>query len=107
MLKTAGLFMGGLILLLPAAACSDDPPSPLDAAFAALRTCDWGPQRDVLLPIDLAVNAAFGNGAVRDQLEVRLLDVLTSDAPRAAKDYVCRQLSVMGTAQRASAWCAP
>jgi HEAT repeat protein len=36
--------------------------------------------------------------AARKQLESQLLAVLQSNAPRDAKDYVCRQLRTMGTA---------
>ena len=55
--------------------------------------------RDVLLPIDIAVIQSHANAEARQRLEERLLEVLESDAPRAAKDYVCRQLCAMGTAR--------
>ena len=45
-----------------------------------------------------AINATNGNAAGRKDLESRLLAVLKGDAPRAAKDAVCRRLSTIGTA---------
>ncbi len=73
------------------------PPDPLDGAFAALATHDWGPSLDALAPIDVAIAMSHGNVDARRYLEDRLLGVLQSDAPRAAKDFVCRKLSVIGT----------
>ncbi|MHB8865750.1 MAG: HEAT repeat domain-containing protein, partial [Pirellulaceae bacterium] len=69
----------------------------------ALRTYEWGPTRAALLPIDFAVLASYGNVDARQYLEGRLLEVLASDAPRAAKDYVCRQLCAMGTVRSVQA----
>jgi len=86
-------------------------PKALDEAFAALKTFDWGtgitipapgkPPQDsgVLAPIRSAVVAAHGDAAARKALETRLIAVLKSDAPRAAKDFVCRELKVIGTAE--------
>jgi HEAT repeat protein len=91
--------IAGLTLLLPLVSVGDEPPDPLDGAFAALRTYDWGPTRELLLPIDIAVTSTHANLEARQRLEGRLLEVLESDAPRAAKDFVCRQLCAMGTAR--------
>lgn len=71
--------------------------SGLDAAFESLRAFDWGPNRIALVPIDAAVVACLADPAARWDLEGRLVEVLHSAAPRGAKSYVCRQLSVMGT----------
>jgi hypothetical protein len=70
----------------------------LDQAFEALATYDWGVDPAVLKPIGEAVVATHGDAAGRAELEVRLAAVLTSEAPRAAKDYACRQLMIVGTA---------
>ena len=70
----------------------------LDQAFAALKTYDWGKDRAGLNAIDEAIVATHGDAAARKDLEVRLVEVLKSDAPRAAKDFACRKLSVIGTA---------
>jgi HEAT repeat protein len=70
----------------------------LDQAFEALKTFDWGTEPQVLKPIEEAVVATADDAAARQQLETRLAEALSSDIPRAAKDYVCRQLMVVGTA---------
>ena len=79
---------------LPAAAADEA----VDKAFDALKTYDWGQDRNTLKPIDDAVVASHGDAAARKGLETRLAAVLKSDAPQAAKDYVCRQLSLIGSA---------
>ena len=64
----------------------------LDKAFDELKKYDWGVDPKVLGPIDEAVVASHGNAGERAKLEERLSAVLASNAPRAAKDYVCRKL---------------
>ena len=71
----------------------------LDKALEALKTYDWGQDRGVLLPIDKAVAESHGDAAARKELETRLVALLSTDAPRAAKDSICRHLSLIGTAQ--------
>jgi HEAT repeat protein len=70
----------------------------LEQAFEALKTYDWGVDRHVLDPIDEAVVKTRNDDAARKELESQLLAVLQSNAPRDAKDFVCRQLRTMGTA---------
>jgi len=71
----------------------------LDQAFAALNVYDWGKNRPVLNPIDQAVVDTHGDDAARKKLEARLTAVLSADVTRAAKDFVCRKLRVVGTAE--------
>jgi HEAT repeat protein len=70
----------------------------LDQAFEALKSYDWGTDPAVLSPIDKAVVATHGNDAARTELESRLAAVLTTNVSRDAKDFVCRTLTVIGTA---------
>jgi len=70
----------------------------LEQTFEALKTYDWGMDRHVLDPIDEAVVKTRNDPAARKQLESQLLAVLQSNAPRDAKDFVCRQLRTIGTA---------
>jgi HEAT repeat protein len=70
----------------------------LDKAFDALKTYDWGQDRNVLQPVDDAVAASYKDAAARKDLEGRLAAVLKTDAPQAAKDFVCRKLSLIGSA---------
>jgi HEAT repeat protein len=71
----------------------------VDKAFEALKTYDWGTDRNTLSPIDDAVAATSGDVAARKKLETRLLAVLASDVSRSAKDYLCRTLRTVGTAE--------
>jgi HEAT repeat protein len=70
----------------------------LAQAFDALKTYDWGSECKTLGPIDDAVTATRDDDAARKDLETRLAAVLGSDLSRAAKDFACRTLTVIGTA---------
>ena len=71
----------------------------VDKAFEALNTYDWGADRKLLAAIDDAVAATHGDAAARKDLETRLVAVLKSGASRSAKDFVCRALKTIGTAE--------
>lgn len=70
----------------------------LDQAFDELNKYDWGVDPKVLRPIDEAVVKCHGDEGARAKLEERFAAVLSSDAPRSAKDYVCRKLMLIGSA---------
>lgn len=70
--------------------------SPLAAALEALSSFDWGQDAKVLRPIDDAVVQARSD-ADKKKLSADLAAVLATDAARAAKDYVCRKLSLIGS----------
>lgn len=70
----------------------------LDKAFEALKTYDWGVDPEVLKPINEAIISTHTDAAARKELETRLSAVLATDAPRTAKDTVCRALRTVGTA---------
>lgn len=70
----------------------------LDQAFEALKTYDYGVDRHVLDPIDEAAVTTRNDPAACKQLESQLLAALQSNAPRDARDYVCRVLRTIGTA---------
>jgi HEAT repeat protein len=74
-------------------------PAALDTAFATLGTFEWGPQRDALLPIDQAAAHCHADPAAREALQMRLVQVLESNAGLAAKSYVCEVLAAMGDAR--------
>ncbi len=86
-----------------AAALAADPPAvdkaAVDKAFDALKTYDYGQDRNLLKPIDDAVIATHGDAAARQDLEKRLADVLKGNVTRDAADYACRTLRVIGTAE--------
>ena len=70
----------------------------LDAPFTALAAFDWGADAAPLATIDAAVVAAHGDPVLTADLEKRLCGVVSGAAPRAAKEYACRKLSMIGTA---------
>lgn len=70
----------------------------LDAPFTALSTFDWGADAAFLKAIDAAVVAAHADAAVRNALEKKLTAILATQSSRAAKEYACRKLAVIGTA---------
>src|SRR6185436_1150934 len=57
--------------------------------------------RAPVTPISDAAAAAHGNPEARKDLERRLLAALTSEISRDAKDYVCRVLTLVGSAAAA------
>jgi len=71
----------------------------VDKAFEALKSYDWGKDRNVLGAIDKAVAASHGNAAARAKLETRLAAVLKAGSSQAAKDFACRKLSLIGSAK--------
>ena len=73
----------------------------VDEAFEALKTFDWGVEYKPLRAIDDELVATEGKADARKALETRLAAVLKTGATRAAKDFVCRKLMVIGTAESA------
>lgn len=70
---------------------------PLDDEFKSLLAFDWGGDPAPLATIDAAVVACHGDTALTADLERRLVAVVTGSASRAAKEYACRKLAVIGT----------
>ncbi|MBN2138381.1 MAG: hypothetical protein JW720_11295 [Sedimentisphaerales bacterium] len=62
-----------------------------------VKTYDWGQSRAALTEITELIKKSHGNKAETAAIEKDLLSVLTSDAKRAGKQFVCRQLSIIGT----------
>jgi hypothetical protein len=69
----------------------------LDAPFEALAGFDWGNDAAPLAVIDAAVVTAHGDPALVADLEKRLAAVVAGTSSRAAKEYACRKLSMIGT----------
>jgi hypothetical protein len=70
----------------------------LDEPCAALAAYDWGADPAPLEVIDAAVVAAGSDSAVRTAVESRLIAILAPETSRAAKEYACRKLCLIGTA---------
>jgi len=101
--KTLAAIAAGLMILACGMARGDDKPAvdnaAVDKAFDALKTYDFGTDRNVLKPIDDAVVSTHGNPEACLALEKRLAAVLSTGASRDAKDYALRTLRVIGTAE--------
>jgi type 1 glutamine amidotransferase len=71
----------------------------LQELLVKVKTYDWGQSRLALTDVTDIIKKAYGNKAELAEIEKSLLGVLDSDATRAGKQFVCRQLSIIGTAQ--------
>lgn len=82
---------GGLV----APASAADPS--LDAAFQALVHLQQGQDLGIFGPIEQVILHAHSDARVRTDIERRLIGVLQQDATGLAKQYVCRQLALVGS----------
>ena len=64
-----------------------------------VKTYDWGQSRAALTELNEVIKKAHGNKEELAKIEKALLGVLDSDAKQAGKQYVCRELSIIGTEQ--------
>lgn len=71
---------------------------PLDDEFKALAAFDWGDDAGPLAKLDAAVVDCHGDAALTADLERRFGEIVAGKASRAAKEYACRKLSMIGTA---------
>ncbi|MBN1359850.1 MAG: HEAT repeat domain-containing protein [Sedimentisphaerales bacterium] len=69
----------------------------MEQQIEALKTTyDWGQSRVPLTELSDHIRASFGNETELKNIRTALLSVLDSDAKYAAKQYVCRELSIIG-----------
>lgn len=71
----------------------------LDAAIARLSAYDFGGDQAPLNALTELAAATHGKPEQRRELVIALSGVLRSGAPRGAKDFACRQLAIIGTAE--------
>jgi len=64
-----------------------------------VKTYDWGISRLALTEVSDIIKDAFASPAKLSEIEKSLIGVLASDATYAGKQYVCRELSIIGTEQ--------
>jgi len=64
-----------------------------------VKTYDWGQSRLALTEVSDIIKVAFGSPAKLSEIEKSLIGLLQSDATYAGKQYVCRELSIIGTEQ--------
>ncbi|MBM4044259.1 MAG: hypothetical protein FJ279_04030 [Planctomycetes bacterium] len=70
----------------------------LDEALQQLPKYEHGQPRDCLNAIEAEIVAARGSPERRRALETRLAAVVAGEATRAAKEFACRKLNVIGSA---------
>ncbi len=69
----------------------------MDEQLAQLKAYDWGQSRKSLTQLEEGIRKAHGDVGMLRSFEKGLLDVVTSDAKPAGKQFACRQLSLIGT----------
>ncbi|MCR4415739.1 MAG: HEAT repeat domain-containing protein, partial [Thermoguttaceae bacterium] len=85
--------------VLWAAAPEGDFKTRLDGLLAKLATFDFGGDASLPNAFSELAAATHGKPAERKEMAARLVAVLGTNAPNGAKDLVCRQLAVIGTAE--------
>src|SRR5450759_1950421 len=73
-------------------------PPNLDALLAKAGQWDYDQNREPLRAVSDAVQKAQGSPAALREIETRFIAFLKSGATPASKDFICRQLSLMGSA---------
>ncbi|NQT02315.1 MAG: ThuA domain-containing protein [Planctomycetes bacterium] len=74
----------------------------LQELLEKVKTYDWGQSRLALTEVSDIIKKAHSSSAELKKIEKSLLGVLTSDSTRAGKQFVCRELSIIGTGQSVS-----
>jgi type 1 glutamine amidotransferase len=69
------------------------------ALLEKVKTYDFGDSRQPLTELSDEIRKAYGKPEELKKFEASLLEVLKSDAKYAGKQYVCRELSIIGTNQ--------
>lgn len=64
-----------------------------------VKAYDWGQSRVALTELSEVIRKAHGNKGELAKIEKALLGVLDSDSKQAGKQYICRELSIIGTEQ--------
>jgi len=75
------------------------PAADLDELLSEIATYDYGQSRKSLSELSDVIKGAYGSGDELKKIESRLLEFLNSEATLASKQFVCRQLSIVGSEQ--------
>ncbi len=73
--------------------------SEMDQLLEKVKAYEFGDSREALTTLSDDIRKAYGNADELKGIEKGLLGVLQSDAKYAGKQYVCRELSIIGTDQ--------
>jgi len=71
----------------------------MDQLLAQVKAYDFGDSREGLTKLSDIIRQTYGEGDALKEIEKALVGVLESDAKYAGKQYVCRELSIIGTDQ--------
>ncbi len=71
----------------------------MEQLLAQVKAYDFGDSREALTKLSDTIRQAYGKADELKAIEKALLTVLESDAKYAGKQYVCRELSIIGTDQ--------
>ena len=71
----------------------------MDQLLEKVKTYEFGDGREALTTLSETIRQAYGKADELKSIEKGLLSVLQSDAKYAGKQYVCRELSIIGTEQ--------
>jgi type 1 glutamine amidotransferase len=74
----------------------------LEELLEKVKTYDWGQSRLALTEVSDIIKKAHSSPVELKRIEKSLLGVLTSDSTRAGKQYICRELSIIGSGQSVS-----
>ena len=91
-----------LAILCPAAVKSSAIAADIDNALKEIVTYKFGDSRENLSVVADHVKATYSKPGERAKLEKQFTRILKSDASPECKDFICRQLRVIGTGVDAS-----
>ncbi len=94
----SALAAAGVVLNSTVAKAAPDQAA-VEKAIDNLKTFDFGADRNIVDPIAEAVVANYGNAEANKQLAASLVGVVKGDGTRDGKDYACRVLRIIGTAE--------
>ena len=73
------------------------PKMQLDELLSKIATYEYGQSRQLLTELDDLVRSTYDSPQALKRIEKRFLQFLVSDATPAAKQFICRKLSIIGT----------
>lgn len=69
----------------------------VDFLLGELKDYDWGKSRVSLVKLENQIKGYYSTPEALKQIELKLLRMLDTDVTTAAKDFICRQLAVIGS----------
>lgn len=91
-------YLDGIQFVLGDLPAETAPSVSLEDVMSRLAAYDYGDSRLALTDLTEITRTAYGSPEALEPIEKRLLDFLQSGATLAARQYVCRRLSIIGTA---------